>query len=238
MRPGHLRPLAGNMFSGETLAQLCELFVLRGRLFANLTLDPSDPVLDSAVREAEAVRPFAHRSSELVRVKPDLSAATDDEAGEIYGAGAVVPYWRLDPKGVLRASYDSGSIQKVIELGLNQSLYPYDLPYGGVNVIFMGKGDVQPWHCDFCSYTLILIAAVPMSGGILQMRHPGASSDLQEHRVDKRGSLVLIRGDSVEHRVSAVESDDAERVSITWGLSVVPNTKSTDPIRRLRYGVG
>lgn len=189
------------------------------------------PQVDDLASTLESFERLAYRTKAKVVVTEFLKLAETNDH-EAYSAGAVLPYWRIPETHPIRTIYDNHLLFDWLTESLNETLYPYDLPYGAINVIFMKRGDRQNWHRDFCDYTLILILKQTPTSGFFSFRTP--SGQEQELRVPD-GSLVLIRGKNVSHAVGAVE-EFGMRISITWAFSRTPNVTSSKLVRELRYG--
>lgn len=187
----------------------------------------------------------------LKEKEPSLGAHHPLNMTESTSLG-VIAFDQIPASSGIHQIYQSNELRAFIAdiLGI-EKLHEYECHLGAVNIARMIQGNYLRWHFDHSDFVVSIPIQNAESEGRYQYIHNlksdtdpnydgvqkvlnGDMSQVQELETDP-GSLILFQGKNTLHRVTPV-GGNTDRYVLLLGYAKTPGSKSTDYLRKIRYG--
>ena len=209
------------------------------------------------VKESDALVGTGHFAETRATVYlglPEPGLPEGHPRGRLGGRSAVeaIAYDLVPASHALRRLYEWDGLMRFIGAALGkQPLYRYADPFGALNVAAMKAGDELQWHFDQTDFVVSIALRDAEIGGdfeytpLIRSRedecHEAVQRVLDGDRSQVRsipmtpGTLLLFEGRNSMHRVTPIGGGVARLVALL-AYDTRPDTKSTELLRRARYG--
>jgi hypothetical protein len=209
------------------------------------------------VKECDALVGAGHFAETRATVYLDLPEQGLPEGhprGRLGGRSAVeaIAYDLVPASHALRQLYEWDGLLHFIGAALGRRpLYRYADPFGALNVAVMKAGDELQWHFDQTDFVVSIALRDADTGGDFEYtplirshedeRYDAVQRVLDGDRSQVRtipmtpGTLLLFEGRNSMHRVTPI-GGDVPRLVALLAYDTRPDTKSTELLRRVRYG--
>lgn len=197
---------------------------------------------------------FAETRATVYLGLPEAGLPAGHPRGRLGGRSAVeaIAYDLVPVSHALRQLYEWDGLMRFIGASLGkQPLYRYADPFGALNVAAMQAGDELQWHFDQTDFVVSIALRDAEIGGDFEYtplirshedeRYEAVQRVLDGDRAPVRtiamtpGTLLLFEGRNSMHRVTPIAGSVARLVALL-AYDTRPDTKSTELLRRARYG--
>jgi hypothetical protein len=209
------------------------------------------------VKESDALVGTGHFAETRATVYlglPEQGVPEGHPRGRLGGRSAVeaIAYDLVPASHALRQLYEWDGLLRFIGAALDREpLHRYADPCGALNVAAMKDGDELHWHFDQTDFVVSIALRDAETGGDFEYTPLIRSRDDERYEAVQRvldgdrsqvrtipmtpGTLLLFEGRNSMHRVTPIDGGVARLVALL-AYDTRPDTKSTELLRRVRYG--
>lgn len=213
-------------------------------------------VLPRVIEECRSVLPRAHAYRGPITPyleMPNMALPPEHVRRQIgRSATEVVAHDLVPPEHLIRRLYEWEPLKAFLGAVLGHlTLYRYDCPMAGLNVVGMKHGDELWWHFDTVDFVTSIAIEAPDAGGefVYVPRIRSATDENEAAVLDvlqstgrrgtqvpfTPGTLLLFAGRYSLHRVTPIEGDTTRIVALL-AYDTKPGTAPSDISKLVRYG--